>query len=95
MENKWKLTNAQIYTLRRMNSGTVYKMQGDGRRGDEMRFDMQLRCNIPVSCPSLAPLLRHGLIEFVQRGAKTPSLMYMMQLTELGREAAKFLVVKE
>lgn len=51
------LTNAQIYTLRRLNTGTRYLMQGNGKKGwssvqiASVRWDI-FRLMPPVCRPS-------------------------------------------
>ena len=38
-----KLTMAQVYTLRRIASGTSYSLRGDGKKGIENRLDIGVR----------------------------------------------------
>ena len=88
-----KLTDAQIYTLRRMSTGTRYQLRGDEKYGHECRTS----CGQPddISCPSLRPLLRAGLIQFVFKGERTPTLYHAVELTIAGRGAATIQTSKE
>ncbi|EKY1962329.1 hypothetical protein RA241_003720 [Cronobacter sakazakii] len=64
MKAALSLTDSQVYTLRRLNSGTRYLMRGDGKKADEQRPDGP-RSYRPVNAPSI-PVLRHlGLVDFV------------------------------
>lgn len=88
-----KLTDAQIYTLRRMASGTKYQLRGDEKYGRECRTF----CGKPddISSPSLRPLLKAGLIQFVFAGDRTPTLYHAVELTIAGRGAATIKTSKE
>ncbi len=91
-----KLTDAQIYTLRRMNSGTSYCIQSDGRKALERRFRYEndgclfKRVNDDISAPSIPPLVRLGYAEFFVQGGWS---YHPVHLTEKGREAARTLKV--
>lgn len=81
MTQKIRLTDAQVYTLRRMKSGTRYFLQGDGRRGDE---DNGMR---RVNCPSLPVLFRNGLVDFCSDCVKQNYTWYSVKLTPEGAKA--------
>lgn len=90
------LTNAQIYTLRRMNTGTRYLMQGNGKKGVEHRPDgFSALGYFPVNAPSLPPLFRLGLIEFTQSRNLEQSRFYRVQLTRRGQALAATAVIAE
>ncbi|CND07634.1 Uncharacterised protein [Yersinia frederiksenii] len=84
-----KLSNTQIFTLRRMLNGTRYLASGDGRRGDECRVDRAYSCERPVNAPSIPVLLRLGYVEFVYNVTNDPKLNYRVRLTDKGKEAAE------
>ena len=97
-----KLTDAQIYTLRRMASGTKYQLRGDEKCGRECRTAFRrgtsgLFIEVPdyISCPSLRPLLKAGLIQFVFAGDRTPTQYHAVELTIAGRGAATIKTSKE
>ncbi|HAT3959759.1 TPA: hypothetical protein I9Y37_001898 [Citrobacter freundii] len=102
-KQKAKLTNAQIYTLRRMNTGTKYTMRGDGKKAEEQRPTVAVergqwfRTTDPCNAPSVPVLYRLGLVDFVPTIDKnrTSSLWYSVQLTDKGREAAETLQIAE
>lgn len=95
MANKQpKLTMAQVYTLRRIASGTRYIMTGDGRRADECRADCSSRGWHPVKSASIPALFRLGLIEFdpplsghAVTVFRSPTQYYAIRLTHAGRVA--------
>jgi len=88
------LTDAQIYTLRRMNSGTKYMMQGNGKKGFERRPDVRRSFGYDdVNAPSVPVLYRMGLVEFTLNRGQEPVKFYRVQLTDAGREAAATLKV--
>ncbi|HCZ5289034.1 TPA: hypothetical protein O3J34_004281 [Salmonella enterica subsp. enterica serovar Saintpaul str. CFSAN004154] len=64
MKTALSLTDSQVYTLRRLNSGTRYLMRGDGKKADEQRPDGP-RSHRPVNAPSIPVLYRLGLVGFV------------------------------
>lgn len=82
-----KLTDTQIYTLRRMMGGTKYFMSADCRKGDEDRSSLYETRR--VNAPSIPVLFRHGLIEWRSAGGKKEKgKWYGVQLTQAGRDAA-------
>lgn len=94
---KVKLTDAQIYTLRRLATGTSYSLRGNGKKGHENREEIRTepgrwyRTTHPVNAPSLPVLFRLGLVEFVPlRETKEPSKNYRVQLTKEGQELARY-----
>ncbi len=70
-----KLTNAQIYTLRRLSGGSKYQLRGDGkRRGNAGRGSGIFTDDI--SAPSIPVLFRLGLVDYVHMGGEnTPCFM--------------------
>lgn len=97
-----KISDEQIYTLRRMKSGTQYQMRGDTSRGRECRTAYIMRgktaVGVPddITCRSLRPLMSKGLIEFVHsRFERTGTQYYAVQLTDAGREASQLKTSKE
>lgn len=82
-----KLTMAQVYTLRRLSSGTQYVLRGDCKKADERRPDG--RGVHPVSAPSIPVLYRMGLVEFNINRGKDPSLYSRVRLTDAGKQAVK------
>ncbi len=69
-----KLTNAQIYTLRRLSGGSKYQLRGDGkRRGNAGRGSGIFTDDI--SAPSIPVLFRLGLVDYVHKGENTPCFM--------------------
>lgn len=81
-----RLTDMQIYTLRRMVKGQEYKAQGNGKRGVECR-GFAGRSN-DVNHPSIPPLIRLGYVDF-QTDERDQNRWYYVRLTKKGREAAK------
>ncbi|MEB2478119.1 hypothetical protein QMM96_22070 [Citrobacter freundii] len=98
---KAKLTNAQIYTLRRMNTGTKYTLRGDGKKAEEQRPTVAVergqwfRTTDPCNAPSVPVLHRMGLVEFIIDRGQEPNKFYRVQLTDKGREAAETLQIAE
>lgn len=82
MSRRIRLTDAQVYTLRRMYSGTRYFMQGNGERGDEDNGSRR------VNSPSLPVLYREGLVRFCSDVKKEPYQWYSVMLTPEGTMAA-------
>lgn len=79
-----KLSDAQIYTLRRINSGTRYFMRGDGLKGEE---DRSVRYSVDrVNCKSIPVLYKKGLVEFCSDCLKLKSSWYSIRLSSLGKE---------
>lgn len=96
MSVELKLTDAQIYTLRRLRSGTKYVMTGDLRHADEQRRVTGSRLGYrPVNAPSIKVLHRLGLVEFTsQKNADAqPRHSHPVQLTATGRDAAETMKV--
>ena len=84
-----KLTDAQVYTLCRMKSGTRYFLQGNGRRGDEDNGRRR------VNCPSLPVLFRRGFVDFCSDCNKHDYTWYSVKLTPEGNNAAIFAQTRE
>ncbi|MGY0246287.1 hypothetical protein [Klebsiella michiganensis] len=84
-----KLTDAQVYTLRRMKNGTRYFLQGDGKRGDEDNGRRR------VNCPSLPVLFRLGFVVFCSDCEKQGYTWYSVKLTPEGNNAAIFAQTRE
>ncbi|MCJ8601023.1 hypothetical protein MWH03_00315 [Klebsiella pneumoniae] len=85
-----RLSDAQIYTLRRMNSGRGYLLRGDGKKADEKRPCVFSSSGWePVSAPSVPVLYRLGLVDWERDTAKEPSRWYNVRLTPAGVIAAK------
>ena len=82
MSRRIRLTDAQIYTLCRILSGTRYFMQGNGVRGDEDNGSRR------VNSPSLPVLFREGLVTFCSDVKKHPFQWYSITLTPDGEKAA-------
>lgn len=55
-----KLTNAQIYTLRRLSGGSKYQLRGDGKKARECRPGSGIFTD-DISAPSIPVLFRLGL----------------------------------
>ena len=84
---KSKLTMAQTYVLRRINSGTKYQIRGDGKKARECRPSTRRVFTDDVSCPSLPVLYRYGLVAIVGTPERPdPTLFYSVSLTEEGRQ---------
>ncbi|EMO8811989.1 hypothetical protein WDQ79_000141 [Klebsiella michiganensis] len=84
-----KLTDAQVYTLRRMKNGTRYFLKGDGKRGDEDNGRRR------VNCPSLPVLFRRGFVVFCSDCEKQGYTWYSVKLTPEGNNAAIFAQTRE
>lgn len=82
------VSREQLFTLRRMRSGTRYMMRGDKAYGIEVRYDLQTRNRDDINCRSLAPLMRSGHIGFSQKPTDM-TRYYEVQLTPQGVIAAK------
>lgn len=83
-----KITDAQIFTLRRMRNFAVFELRGDRASGRQVKRDIATRQRDDVNCRSLAPLMRAGLIAF----CKEPTDMtryYEVELTPEGMKLAK------
>lgn len=90
-----KLTMAQVYTLRRIMSGTSYSLRGDGKKAHENRPDIGVsrgewfRTTTPVNAPSIPVLYRLGLINFAnpRAAAKQPNHWHQTVVTGAGAVA--------
>lgn len=83
MSRQIRLTDAQIYTLRRIKSGTRYFMRGDMKKGEQDKVPHR------VNCPSLPVLFREGLVDWrYPNRNKNPGLHYSVELTPDGVSAA-------
>ncbi|MBM0748974.1 hypothetical protein JJB79_16405 [Pantoea eucrina] len=82
------VSRAQLFTLRRMRNGTRYMMRGDKGYGIEVRYDVATGNRDDVSCRSLAPLMRSGLIRFKTKPTDM-TRYYEVELTPQGVTAAK------
>lgn len=83
MSKRTRLTDAQVYTLRRMYNGTRYFMRGDMQKGEQDKGSHR------VNCPSLPVLFREGLIDWCNREIrKFDGLYYSVNLTPDGFSAA-------
>jgi hypothetical protein len=89
MKTALSLTDSQVYTLRRLNSGTRYLMRGDGLKADEQRLDGP-RSHRPVNAPSIPVLYRLGLVDFVTppKAGKATS-WHPVMITSDGLKAVK------
>lgn len=89
MNDKPRLTDAQIYTLRRMNAGRGYLMRGDGKKADEKRPDASSSTGWePVNAPSIPVLYRLGLVDWATGAPKESTKWYDVRLTPDGVAAA-------
>lgn len=71
-----KLTNAQIYTLRRLSGGSKYQLRGDGKKARECRPGSGIFTD-DISAPFIPVLFRLGLVDYVHKGGgeNTPCFM--------------------
>lgn len=83
-----KVTDAQIYTLRRIYSGRKFELRGDRASGREVRRDVETRQRDDVNCRSLAPLLRAGLIT-TRKEPTDMTRYYEVVLTASGLEVVR------
>lgn len=85
-----KLTMAQVYVLRRLDSGTKYQIRGDGKKARECRRSGSRVFTDDVASPSLPVLYRYGLVAIVGTPERPdPTLFYSVSLTEEGRQELK------
>lgn len=86
-----KLSNAQVYTLRRMKSGTKYMLRGDGKKGYERRWARPGTAlgYDPINSASLPVLYRLGLVEFTVTPGREATKLYSIQLSPRGRECVE------
>lgn len=95
------LTNAQIYTLRRLASGTAYRVQGNGKRAFERRPCVDISGGQwknsfnDVNAPSIPPLIRKGLVMINPIYNAKPDSYYPVVLTAEGCAMAKTAVIHE
>lgn len=88
------LTEAQVFTLRRMMTGTKYQLRGDGKKAHENRPSIEVKDGQwfhsidPVNAPSVPVLYRLGLVDFIINRGQEPTKYYNVSLTERGREMA-------
>lgn len=89
------LTNAQIYTLRRMQNGTEYRVQGNGKRAFERRKEYRVGFD-DVNAPSIPALIRKGMVEIDPRYTNpNPTSYYPVRLTVLGATTVKAAVIED
>ncbi|QYA57200.1 hypothetical protein [Escherichia phage KW1E_UTAR] len=89
------LTNAQVYTLRRLASGRSYMCQGNGKRAFERRKEYRVGFD-DVNAPSIPPLIRKGLARIDPRYTNpNPTSYYPVVLTVEGVKAAKEAVIND
>ena len=82
MSKRLKLTDAQIFTLRRMYNGTQYFMRGDKQKGEQDKLSHR------VNCPSIPVLFREGLVNWRNPACrKFDGLYYSVNLTPSGFDA--------
>lgn len=90
------LSNAQIYTLRRLASGTTYRLRGDGKKARECRPCVRTRFGTDdIAAPSIPVLLRLGLVAYTHEGGKCHSTFYPVKLTDAGSAAAKTMQIRD
>lgn len=83
MSRRIRLTDAQVFTLRRMDKGTRFFMRGDMVKGEQDKGSHR------VNCPSLHVLFREGLVDWCNRNCqKFDGLYYSVTLTPDGVSAA-------
>nr|WP_237073998.1 MULTISPECIES: hypothetical protein [Enterobacterales]ALV81835.1 hypothetical protein AOY08_100120 [Providencia rettgeri] len=91
-----QLSNAQIYTLRRLSSGASYKLRGDGKKALECRPCIRTRFGTnDISAPSIPVLLRLGLVAYACEGEKSRTTFYPVKLTDAGESAAKTMQIRD
>lgn len=91
-----KLTNAQIYTLRRMSSGRKYKLKGDGKKALECKVSARSAFGSDdISAPSVPVLFRLGLVKFTSEKVTQNNTWYPVVLTEAGESLAASALIKE
>ncbi len=88
-----KLTNAQIYTLRRLSGGSKYQLRGDGKKARECR---------PGSGYSPMIFLHHLFLSCFVSGwwtmyirGREHALFYAVTLTDTGKQAAATMNIKD
>lgn len=84
------LTQAQIYVLRRLASGTKYEICGDLRRARECRTFRG--ASDDVRCRSTPVLFRLGLVELANPSLHPlPGSYYQVRLSATGRDVLEFI----
>lgn len=85
-----RLTDTQIYTLRRMEGGIEYRVRGDGKKGQELRTryvntgtGIECRCD-DINAPSIPVLLRLGLVKLLWKGSTESTKWYEVTRTYEG-----------
>lgn len=92
-KQKLKLTEAQVFTLRRMMTGTKYQLRGDGKKAHENRPSIEVkrgqwfRTFDPINAPSVPVLYRLGLVDFANNRGQEPTKYYNVRLTDKGLNA--------
>lgn len=76
-----QLTDAQIFTLRRIKNGTRHLLRGDEKKGNAVTSTRD------IDCPSLPVLFRKGLIKWHSNVPKDPGTWYWVRLTHAGNIA--------
>ena len=89
-----KLTNAQIYTLRRLSGGSKYQLRGDGKKARECRPGSGIFTD-DFSAPSIPVLFRLGLVDYVHKGVREHTLFYEVTLTDTGKLDAATMNTKD
>lgn len=74
-----QLTDAQIFTLRRIKNGTRHLLRGDEKKGNAV-----ISITRDINCPSLPALFRMGLIKWHSNVPKEPHTWYWVRLTHAG-----------
>lgn len=70
-----KLTNAQIYTLRRLSGGSKYQLRGDGKKARECRPGSGIFTD-DISAPSILSCFVSGWwTMYIRGGENTPCFM--------------------
>ncbi|MGC6114768.1 hypothetical protein VU643_22490 [Klebsiella aerogenes] len=92
-KQKLKLTEAQVFTLRRMMTGTKYQLRGDAKKAIENRPSIEAKRGQwfhpidPVNAPSVPVLYRLGLVDFTINHGQEPTKYYNVRLTDKGQKA--------
>lgn len=81
------LSNAQIYTLRRLSSGIRYTLSGNGKKARECRQNIKSQfLTDDIAAPSIPVLVRLGLVDYTRPGLRVPTTCYSVTLTESGKK---------
>jgi len=87
-----KLTEAQVFTLRRMMTGIKYQLRGDGKKAHENRPSIAVKRGQwfnaidPINAPSVPVLYRLGLVDFIIDRGQEPTKYYNVRLTDKGHQ---------